>query len=310
MKKNKSIEAAVYENRETLKKQDAWAESVSDKSALEKVVIEEHSYGNSERERLDFIYPKQHSEPLAVLVYIHGGGWVAGNKDCRRVYLANFAADGFFVINIEYDLAPELKYPHAIGQCVNAVNYALTFAEEYGFDTSRVSVGGESAGVYYAMFLAAIARDSSILAKIGLGSIKPLNCDFTCVLSNCGAVDFAQIATCKFPNSDIFVEAFTGYDIEDVLADKYTEELRNTSPLSYITSNYPPVMLMYGSWDELRHSTFQIKEYFDKIGVNYSLYKCTGFFYGQHTSTMITWGKKAFKVIDDILKFLWHNNQK
>lgn len=44
---------------------------------------------------------------LPALIYIHGGGWVAGEKDVKHIYLSKFAEHGYFVVNIEYDLAPE-----------------------------------------------------------------------------------------------------------------------------------------------------------------------------------------------------------
>ena len=59
---------------------------------------------------------------LPALIYIHGG-LVAGEKDVKHIYLSKFAEHGYFVVNIEYDLALERIFPYAIGQCAADVGY-------------------------------------------------------------------------------------------------------------------------------------------------------------------------------------------
>lgn len=166
-KKMESMEERVRKNRENLSKQDAWARSIEKTDFMEHVTVEEHSYGDGERERLDYIYTNEEKEfKRPVFFYIHGGGWIAGNKEARRNYCGKFADSGYFVANIEYDLAPEAKFPTAIGQCIRAVDFVLDHAEKYHLDTGRIAVGGESAGVYYAAFVSAISKDKEIILQL------------------------------------------------------------------------------------------------------------------------------------------------
>lgn len=166
-KKMESIEERVRKNRENLSKQDAWARSIEKTDFMEHVTVEEHSYGDGERERLDYIYTNEEKEfKRPVFFYIHGGGWIAGSKEARRNYCGKFADSGYFVANIEYDLAPEAKFPTAIGQCIRAVDFVLDHAEKYHLDTGRIAVGGESAGVYYAAFVSAISKDKEIILQL------------------------------------------------------------------------------------------------------------------------------------------------
>lgn len=130
-KKEISLEERVRKNRENLTKKDAWANSVAKADFMEHLVVEEHFYGNRERERLDYIYADRKEEAKRpILFYIHGGGWIAGSKEARRNYCGKFADSGYFVVNIEYDLAPEAKFPTAIGQCIHAIDFVLGFMEQ------------------------------------------------------------------------------------------------------------------------------------------------------------------------------------
>ena len=104
-------------------------------------------------------WPAAASE-LPVLVYFHGGGWVFGNIDsvdrtCRA--LANAA--GCIVVNVEYRLAPENKFPAAVDDAYAAVRYVSEHAAEFGADPGRIAVGGDSAGGNLAAVVCLMARD-------------------------------------------------------------------------------------------------------------------------------------------------------
>ncbi len=94
------------------------------------------------------------------LVYYHGGGWVIGNIDshewvCRG--LANRAQCA--VISVDYRLAPEHKFPAAVDDCVAATSWIAENAASLGLDSSRIGVGGDSAGGNLAAVVALEARD-------------------------------------------------------------------------------------------------------------------------------------------------------
>ncbi len=304
-KKIESLEERVRKNRENLSKQDAWARSIEKTDFMDHVTVEEHSYGEGKRERLDYIYTKACKElKRPLFFYIHGGGWIAGNKESRRNYCGKFADSGYFVVNIEYDLAPEAKFPVAINQCIRAVDYVLDHAEKYHMDTDRIAVGGESAGVYYAAFVSAISKNKEILGELGLPQMRNAKFDVKVNMFNCGAVDFKNMAEKGFPDVDLMLEAFTGYPVKEILAENRKKELEKMLPFSYINENYPPTYMIYGSLDSLRFNTFKMAEKLEQLGVPHKVYKSTGVFYGQHTTTMIFKSTKAFYVFDEVVAYM------
>jgi acetyl esterase len=84
--------------------------------------------------------------PHPVLVYLHGGGWVAGSPKTHRKLGLRFAEAGYLVVNVDYRLAPEAPFPGPFDDCVFAVRWAAENAARFGGDAVRLAVGGDSAG--------------------------------------------------------------------------------------------------------------------------------------------------------------------
>jgi acetyl esterase len=93
---------------------------------------------------------------LPMLVYLHGGGWVAGSVATHDPFcrLLSGAAE-VIIASIEYRMAPEHPYPAALNDTFAAVQWADQHAGEWGGDVTRLALGGDSAGAN----LAAVAAN-------------------------------------------------------------------------------------------------------------------------------------------------------
>lgn len=102
-------------------------------------------------------------EPLALLVYFHGGGFVLGDAAGYGGQNAHFAKDvGCAVLFPEYRLAPESPYPGALEDAAATLNWACEHAVDLGVDPHRIAVAGDSAGGNLAANMAVAARDGRV----------------------------------------------------------------------------------------------------------------------------------------------------
>ncbi|KHO24953.1 alpha/beta hydrolase [Mycolicibacterium setense] len=106
------------------------------------------------------VYRPDSSEPLPMLVFAHGGGFVFCDLDshdglCRN--LANLIPA--VVVSVAYRLAPEHRWPTAAEDFYAATSWAVEHAADFGADPSRVTVGGDSAGGNLAAVTTLMARD-------------------------------------------------------------------------------------------------------------------------------------------------------
>ena len=84
--------------------------------------------------------------PHPVVVYLHGGGWVAGSPLSHRKMTMQFAEQGFLTITVDYRLAPENPFPAGFSDCVFAIRWAAENARRFDGDGTRIAVAGDSSG--------------------------------------------------------------------------------------------------------------------------------------------------------------------
>ena len=96
--------------------------------------------------QLDVYAPRDTSRKRPTVIYIHGGGWVGGDKDARTFQVLPYLQMGFAAVNVEYRLAREALAPGAVEDTRCALRWVIENADRYGFDTNRLVVTGASAG--------------------------------------------------------------------------------------------------------------------------------------------------------------------
>ena len=122
-------------------------------------------YGEDARWNLLDVYrPKGIEGKLPVIVSVHGGGWVYGDKERYQYYCMSLAEHGFAVVNFTYRLAPKHKFPAALEDTNAVFHWLMRHGADYGLEPSRVFGVGDSAG---AQLLGLFNADAEML-KIGV----------------------------------------------------------------------------------------------------------------------------------------------
>ena len=103
------------------------------------------------------------AQALPLLLYLHGGGFTIGSIATHDVLCRELARlAGCMVVSLEYRLAPEHRFPTAVHDSWDALQWLATQAPQLGADPARLAVGGDSAGGTLAAVCAILARDAGL----------------------------------------------------------------------------------------------------------------------------------------------------
>ena len=119
------------------------------------------SYGDDRRHRLDLYRPRaEATRPRPVLVYVHGGGWVVGDKRQQgRLTVHELAAGGWLCVSINYRLSPRATFPDHLIDVKRALAWVRANIARYGGDPRFVVLAGGSAGAHLATLATLTAGD-------------------------------------------------------------------------------------------------------------------------------------------------------
>lgn len=115
------------------------------------LVQENVAYGLRARHRLDLFRTQTPREHRPLIVFVHGGAWMHGDKKDYRFIGEAFAKEGFDVAVINYHLAPEHIFPASIDDLSLALNYLNVHQIKYQISTEKVVLMGHSAGAFNVM---------------------------------------------------------------------------------------------------------------------------------------------------------------
>jgi acetyl esterase/lipase len=120
------------------------------------------AYGPAERHRLDIWRMPETAPGAPVILYVHGGAWVIGDKrEQGRPMLHELVARGWVAVTMNYRLAPKFPWPAQIEDVTRALGWVKAHIAEHGGDPSRVAIAGGSAGGHLAALLALTVGDPS-----------------------------------------------------------------------------------------------------------------------------------------------------
>ena len=124
------------------------------------------------------------------LLYLHGGGWCAGDAANERQIAMRFAARGFVVLNLDYSLAPERPFPAALEDCVYASRWLGANAPDHGGPSGSIFIGGQSAGANLSAATAAAITGPYEDAGLDPGDLAGVEVEFDGVMLLSGIFSF------------------------------------------------------------------------------------------------------------------------
>lgn len=204
------------------------------------------SYGADENQSVDLYLPKNVSSPCPMIIFIHGGAWIGGDKSSYKDNAVNYAKNsGCAAASINYRFLYQdgVDGDVILSDIESAIEKIKEKCDEKGVAVSSVGIGGESAGAHLSM-LYSYKNQSVCPFKIGF------------CFSLAGPVDFTikSFYTDNDAGSDFVYElmsAMTGLTVNaDTLEnDDVRTALLKHSPISYVNENSVPTIIAHGKKD-------------------------------------------------------------
>lgn len=254
-------------------------------SASEAKIMKDISYGESVQQKMDLYLPVDRSEAsTTTVVFIHGGGWVEGDKSDMNPYVDTLRKlmPGYAVLNINYRLAYNNSvnlFPTQENDVKSAIEYYLTHADDYMVSDNLVLLGA-SAGGHLAM-LHAYKNDPD-------GHVKA-------VVDFFGPFDLASLW-----NNGIVQQLILYGATGSLLADN-PSLYASSSPSEYVTGSAPPTIALQGGADPLvpPSQTSQLIAALDDAGVTNQLVYYPGEGHGWTGANMVDSFRKIVTFISD-----------
>lgn len=184
---------------------------------------------------------------LPAIVYVHGGGWKLGDKDCAFRLGLRTAARGYAVAAVSYRLSGEAPFPAQIQDVTCAVRFLRANAGTLRIDPGRIGAWGHSAGGHLVSLLG-VAGAHPALA--GDGGWPGVDSRVQAVCNCCGVSDVALWARHTMPGEPLQPEHYAGLFLGGPTAAR-VGLARLASPLTHVTAAAPPFLTLHGQADQI-----------------------------------------------------------
>ena len=196
---------------------------------------------NDEKLKLDILYPEiKLTKNYPVVVYIHGGGFIRGDKD--EIYdlkplVDEWHKNGWIIISINYRLLYGDKiFPDNYRDVKDAIYWVINNKSKYNFDIDKICAVGHSAG-------------GTLALLAGLDNDK-----INCIVSMSGPTKLYGEETFEFRKK--IMSAINKNDFDENI-------MKKASPINYLKKDSPPIMLLHGTKDNFVPFS-QSKLFYDK----------------------------------------------
>lgn len=204
-------------------------------------------------QKLDVYLPESAPEkPRPLIVHIHGGGWIGGNKfPCP---FAKMVLQGYVVASVEYRFSQKAKFPAQIQDCQAAIRWLRSKSEEYHIDREKVGVIGGSAGGHLSALVGTTGGKKTFPM---IGGNEDQSDRVQCVCNIFGPANFATVMQqadqdrnvrniFKFNTPSDPYSQLIGVDLN---SDK--DKTNAASPIYYVSDDTPPMLILHGTHDAL-----------------------------------------------------------
>ncbi len=243
-----------------------------------------------ERQKLDLYVPDE-GENLPLIIWIHGGAWLGGDKEHYRPM--EYLKSGYAGASLNYRLSQHAIFPAQIEDVKAAVRWLRANAETYRLDPNRFAAWGSSAGGH----LVAMLGTTGDVTEFEVGENLEVSSRVQAVVNYFGPTDFLQMDAHRLPDGlvhdapDSPESKLVGGPIQE-----HKDRVARANPITYVSKDDSPFLIIHGDKDSLvpYHQSVLLNDALQGVGVPVTFYRVEGGGHGWFRDPKVPELTKAF----------------
>ncbi|MBX7210866.1 MAG: alpha/beta hydrolase [Verrucomicrobiaceae bacterium] len=239
----KKAAAELAQKKETVLK-------LAEKNGVVVRLDQPYAASTNPKQMVDVYLPEKRNtdKPLPVVAFIHGGGWIHGDRIGYASAAIQLARTGdYAAVAVGYRLTDEAHWPEQIYDCKAAIRWIRGHARELNLDPDRIGATGSSAGGH----LSSLVGTSGDVKELEgtLGSFTTNSSRVQCVANLCGPEDFTKALMFDKDGQPIVKDDAVMGLLGGTYEERHAEAVA-ASPLTYVSKDDPPFITFHGDADK------------------------------------------------------------
>ena len=261
------------------------------------------TYGDSELNNFDLYLPSVKQDTYGLVVYLHAGGFTAGDKSGDVDMLKWLCSKGYVATGINYTLRTEENTASVYSMSMeikSAIPVVIEKARELGYPIDKMAIGGGSAGHSLAMIYAyRDGAEAPVPVVLTFGAVGPASY----YQEDWGVFGLDQSnEACAAMFTVMSGEMITPEEVAD---GSYLEKVNPISPVDWVTADSPATVVAYGTHDKVQpfQASLRLKAALEENGVDYQYFEATHSGHGLQNDTEISiqWMEAVEEYLDKYL---------
>ncbi|WP_256972867.1 alpha/beta hydrolase [Clostridium botulinum] len=270
------------------------------------VKIKDLSYKSKDKKNNYDVYIPKGAEKIKcpTIIWVHGGAFVGGDKKQVDIFATTLASNGYVILSMNYELAPEAKYPIPIMQLEEFYSHIASIKTKYPIDENQLFFAGDSAGAQIVSQFLAIQTNKAFADKMGSKQIVPKD-SIKGALLYCGPYDIEQPAN---PNTSFLTKFWLNQTAWVYIGKRNyqdSEEIKEMSTVNYVTKDFPPSFITDGNTASFESHGKELAKKLEQNNVEaQTLFFSKEQYITEHEYQFKLDNEPGFKVLQDSINFL------